>query len=109
VGEQLAGKLKPRLSRLSAIRRPPIQDGLTPEDFTSDSITYQIGVAPIRIDVLTYFDGVSFADAWVRRVAGMFFGVPVHFISLEDLIANKRQTGRSSDLEHLRYLQKDEQ
>jgi len=59
--------------------------------------------------VLTHIDGVSFADAWVRRVAGAFSGIPVHFISLEDLIANKRHAGRTSDLEHLRYLQKDEE
>lgn len=93
---------------LAQFGAPLIQDGLTPEDFTSDSITYQIGVAPVRIDVLTNIDGVCFADAWMRRVAGAFFGIPVHFISLEDLIANKRQAGRNSDLEHLRYLQGDE-
>jgi predicted nucleotidyltransferase len=72
-------------------------------------VTYQIGVAPVRIDVLTNIDGVYFADAWARRVASAFFGVPVHFISLEDLIANKRQTGRDSDLEHLKYLQPNEE
>jgi hypothetical protein len=94
---------------LAQFGAPLIQDGLTPEDFTSDSITYQIGVAPDRIDVLTHIDGVTFADAWVRRVAGAFSGIPVNFISLEDLIANKRQAGRNSDLEHLRYLQKDGQ
>jgi hypothetical protein len=93
---------------LAQFGAPLIQDGLTPEDFTSDSITYQIGVAPVRIDVLTHIDGVSFADAWARKVAGAFFDIPVNFISLEDLIANKRQAGRSSDLEHLKYLQQDE-
>ena len=36
---------------LAQFGAPLIQDGLTPEDFTSDSITYQIGVAPVRIDV----------------------------------------------------------
>jgi predicted nucleotidyltransferase len=94
---------------LAQFGAPLIQDGLTPEDFTSDGITYQIGVAPVRIDVLTHIDGVRFADAWVRRVAGVFFDIPVNFISLEDLIANKRQAGRNSDLEHLSYLQQDEQ
>jgi len=32
------------------------------------------------------------------------YGVPVHFISLADLIANKRAAGRTSDLEHLEFL-----
>jgi predicted nucleotidyltransferase len=94
---------------LAQFGAPLIQDGLTPEDFTSDSFTYQIGVAPFRVDVLTHIDGVCFAEAWVRRVEGAFFGIPVPFIALEDLIANKRQVGRASDLEHLKYLQRDKQ
>jgi len=32
------------------------------------------------------------------------YGVPVHFISLADLIANKRAAGHTSDLEHLGLL-----
>jgi hypothetical protein len=50
---------------------------------------------------LTEITGVEFADAWGKRVASTFFGVPVHFISLDDLVANKQALGRSSDLEDL--------
>jgi hypothetical protein len=41
-------------------------------------------------------------DAWRKRVASTFFGVPVHFISLDDLLANKQALGRSSDLKDLK-------
>ena len=37
-----------------------------------------------------------------KRVASTFFGVPVHFISLDDLVANKQALGRSSDLKDLK-------
>ena len=38
------------------------------------------------------------------RVPGAMYGVPVQFISLPDLIVNKRAAGRTSDLEHLKLL-----
>jgi predicted nucleotidyltransferase len=56
------------------------------------------------VDILTTISGYVFENAWGRRVPGMMYGVPVHFISLADLIATKRAAGRASDLEHLRLL-----
>lgn len=76
---------------LAAFGAPLKHDGLTPETFTKDRVVYQIGVAPVRIDISTHIDGVEFDAAWGSRVEGTFFGVPVHFISLNDLIANKQQ------------------
>jgi hypothetical protein len=64
-------------------------------------VVYQIGIAPVRIDILTEITGVEFPNAWRKRVASTFFGVPVHFISLDDLVANKHALGRSSDLKDL--------
>jgi len=63
-------------------------------------------MAPVRIDILTHITGVQFIDAWRDRVAGSIFNVPVHFISLGQLIANKQATGRSSDLEQLKHIGK---
>jgi predicted nucleotidyltransferase len=79
-------------------------DGITPETFSQDGIVYQIGVAPVRIDILTQITGVQFAGAWRSRIASAIFGIPVHFISLEDLIANKQAAGRTTDLEHLKRI-----
>jgi predicted nucleotidyltransferase len=86
----------------------PLQhDGVTPETFTKDEVVYQIGVAPVRIDISTHIDGVTFETAWQNRVQGSIFGTPVHFISLRDLITNKQSAGRSTDLEHLKHLERD--
>jgi predicted nucleotidyltransferase len=92
---------------LAEFGAPLRKDGLVPEDFASQDMTYQIGVAPLRIDILTHLSGIEFAEAWPNRVASIFFGVPAHFISLNDLIINKRAAGRSSDLEQLESFQKE--
>ena len=81
---------------------PLEHDGISAETFAEKQVVYQIGIAPVRIDILTEITGVEFGGAWKKRVASTFFGVPVHFISLDDLIANKQALGRSSDLKDLK-------
>jgi hypothetical protein len=81
---------------------PLEHDGITAETFSAKQVVYQIGIAPVRIDVLTEITGVDFADAWRKRVASTFFGVPVNFISQDDLLTNKRALGRDSDLTDLK-------
>src|SRR5215469_5013644 len=85
---------------------PLEHDGITAETFSAKQVVYQIGVAPVRIDILTEITGVEFSDGWKKRVASTFFGVPVHFISLDDLVTNKQALGRSSDLKDLQQNQK---
>src|SRR3974390_1835553 len=46
---------------------PLESDQVTPATFTRADITYQIGVAPLRVDFLTGITGVEFADAWRNR------------------------------------------
>lgn len=81
-------------------------DKITPETFTRGDLAYQIGIAPVRIDILTNITGVEFSAAWRDRVPGSIFGVPVHFISLDQLITNKEATGRSSDLDQLKHIRR---
>ncbi len=85
---------------------PVKHDGITSATFSQANLVYQIGIAPVRIDVLTTITGVEFTDAWRNRVESTFFGIPVHFISLRDLITNKQASGRSTDLEHLEHIRK---
>ena len=87
---------------LNKFGAPLEHDGITAQTFTEKQVVYQIGIAPVRIDILTEITGVEFADAWTKRVGSTFFGVPVHFISLDDLMANKQALGRSSDLNDLK-------
>ncbi|MCX6058126.1 MAG: nucleotidyltransferase [Chloroflexi bacterium] len=72
--------------------------GLTSKDFSEEGFFFQIGVSPIRVDVLMGIPGVNFEDCWNRRVEVDFDGLNVIFISKNDLIISKRAAGRPQDL-----------
>jgi len=77
---------------------------LTAEDFLKDDQVIQLGVAPNRIDVMTFLSGVSFDEAWASREQGDLDGLSVPFISRELLRKNKAAVGRLQDLSDLEYL-----
>ena len=72
--------------------------GLKAEDFLEVGIVVQLGRPPNRIDLLTSIDGVEFSAAWQRKMEGKLDGIPAYFIGKEELLANKRATGRPQDL-----------
>ena len=72
----------------------PLRD-LTPADLATPGVVYQIGLAPLRIDVLTRISGVEFADAWPRRVQARFEDVVVPVLGREDLLANRARPAGS--------------
>ena len=72
--------------------------GLTAADFTHEGHFYQMGVPPVRVDILMGIPGVSFAEAWSHRMEVDFDGLVVSFIGRDDLIAAKRAAGRPQDL-----------
>lgn len=71
---------------------------LTVADLSIPGVVFQIGLPPLRIDILTQISGVDFATAWPRRRAATFGDVAVSVIGREDFIANKRASGRLKDL-----------
>jgi hypothetical protein len=79
---------------------------LTVDDLISDDTIFQIGAAPIRIDVITAITGVSFDSAWARRTSGKLGGIDVNVIGRDELILNKQATGRPKDLADLDALRR---
>jgi predicted nucleotidyltransferase len=72
--------------------------GLTPKDFAEDGFFFQMGVPPIRVDMLMGIPGIKFDECWKRRVEVDFDGLKVIFISKQDLIVSKRAAGRPQGL-----------
>ncbi len=72
--------------------------GLTADDFAEEGYFYQMGMPPVRVDVLMGIPGLEFEPAWDRRVEVDFDGLRVTFISREDLITAKLASGRAQDL-----------
>jgi hypothetical protein len=75
------------------------------EDFTRADSIVQLGVPPLRIDVMTAISGVEFDDAWRDRLTILLDGVEVPVLNRAHLIANKRATHRPKDLLDLRWLE----
>jgi hypothetical protein len=98
---------------LKALRRfgAPLHN-LTKEDLQKDGIIFQIGVAPRRIDIVTSASGLQFEDAYGRSLSLNIEGIEVRIPSIDDLIRNKKASGRTKDLadaealESLKTLQK---
>ncbi len=88
---------------LRAFRAPMSQ--VTKADFTEPDVVFQVGVAPRRIDLLTSISGVGFEDAWARRHTIEVDGLRLYALGREDLIVNKRASGRPKDLADLAWLE----
>ena len=79
---------------------------LKPELFTTPDNIVRVGREPVRLEVLTGISGVTFAEAYARRVGVALGDLVVPFISFPDLIKNKTSTGRGKDLVDVEALQK---
>ncbi len=72
--------------------------GYTVEDLTDPRWIIQLGVAPVRIDLLARIAGLAdFAKAWRNRVDARFGAVETHYIGLDDLLRAKAASGRAQD------------
>jgi len=86
-----------RVVRALAAFGAPLTDVAEP-DFAREGVTYQIGLPPGRIDILTALTGLSFAEAWPDRIRRPFGDIEVDFIGRTSFIRNKRATARPKDL-----------
>ena len=71
---------------------------LTKEDLQKDGTIFQIGVAPRRIDIITEASGLQFEEVYSRALSVNIEGIEVHIPLIDDLIRNKRASGRTKDL-----------
>ena len=68
-----------------------------PSDFTEPEVFFQIGVEPVRVDILTSVSGLDFASAWSRKIVVDFDGEPAPVLCRQDILAPRLQPGACSD------------
>ncbi len=83
--------------------------GFQPATVTTETLlkagsVIAIGIEPARIDLLNQIDGVTFSEAFGGVVRGKYGDMSVNFIGREDLLRNKRASGRARDLGDLEEL-----
>jgi len=74
------------------------------EDFTKVPSYLSFSRYDGWIDLMNFTLGVTFEECYKNRSVFTIQGVPVNFISLPDLIRNKRATGRQQDVRDLENL-----
>ena len=77
---------------------------LTIEDFQNPDSVVQLGVPPVRIDIVNSLTGVAWEEADKGKVEGSYGDLPVPFLGREQFVANKRAIGRKKDLADLESL-----
>jgi len=86
----------PRVYRAMAAFGAPLH-GIDETTFSTPRVVFQIGVAPRRVDIITTISGVGFEEAYEHCQLVEIEGMRIPVLSLDDLIRNKRATGRDKD------------
>jgi len=73
-------------------------------DFEKPGWVIQLGVPPVRVDIITSLTGISWKESYSKRVRGKYGDVPVNYIGKRQLIKNKRAIARKKDLADIEAL-----
>lgn len=77
------------------------------EDFLTEGLISQIGYPPLRIDVLNSIDGVEFNKAFLNmQKIELESNLTINYIGLDDLVKNKKASGRTQDMTDVKTLLK---
>jgi len=77
---------------------------LSQADFTLPNNVIQLGVPPVRVDIMTSITGIDWEKAQADKVQSNYDDTTVYFIGKADFIANKRSLGRKKDLADIEAL-----
>ena len=77
---------------------------LSEELFLKENSIVRMGIAPIRIEILTTISGVNFEECFKQRLVDEIDGVKINIIGLKQLKINKKASGRHKDLDDYENL-----
>ncbi len=80
---------------------------LSENDFFKIGNIIQLGYPPLRIDLLNEIDGVTFSECFQNMNKIKIDGMLVNFISYDDLVLNKKSSGRHKDLDDIENMKRD--
>ena len=84
-------------------------ENLASDDFAHEGYFYQLGMPPLRIDIMMSIPGIDFDEAWSNREVVQLDDLKILFISRSDLIRAKEASGRPQDKIDVEKLKQAEQ
>ena len=79
---------------------------ITEDDLTNPDMVIQLGRPPMRIDIITAISGLEFNEAYPNRTEGKYFDVNIMILGKQDLLKNKKLTGREKDRFDIDWIKK---
>ncbi len=76
------------------------------KNFTNKRLVYQIGIVPVRVDMMMGLGDIDFNFAWERRVTSKYAGVSINIIGKNELKKSKIASKRTQDLLDLGKLKR---
>jgi hypothetical protein len=92
-------------SALAAFGAPLASFAVSEDDFATYDGVLQIGVPPLRIDIITRATGLAFDEAVDEGEGFEVEGRRIPVIGLDALLRNKRAAGREQDLADVKALE----
>lgn len=80
-------------------------EGITIDDLATPGMIVQIGVEPVRIDIMTSTGDGDFNNCYQRADQTTFDGIPVRILSIDDLIRSKSSADRPQDRIDIKSLE----
>ena len=77
---------------------------LSKELFLKENSIIRMGIAPMRIEILTTISGVNFEECFQQRIVDEIDGIEINIINLKQLKINKKASGRHKDLDDFEKL-----
>ena len=77
---------------------------LSEKDFTLPNNIIQLGVPPVRVDIMSSITAVDWEKAQSGKVEGEYGGVRVYFLGRNELVQNKKKLNRKKDIADLETL-----
>jgi hypothetical protein len=78
---------------------------LNVDDFTEPGNVIQLGLPPVRVDILTSISGVTWDEAYNGKVKDHYGDIEIWYLGREQYIANKKATGRLKDLADIESIE----
>lgn len=93
------------LKTISEFYAIPILEGSV-DEFYKPKKMIQLGNKPNRIDLIKAADGIEFHEVYPARISAKVKNITVEIIDIENLIKNKKASGRDKDLMDASELEK---
>jgi len=74
--------------------------GLKKADFMYQNKVVQLGVPPVRVDIITSISGVSWDEAFEGRAAGKYGDITVYYIGRDQFIESKLLSPKGDSFAH---------